>query len=127
MPTVRELYEALEIVGVNFFGAQGDGRWWHDHRIPAGIAFSMNSVGHMAKSGAINRAMRALENAIKEKVEDWDNSHVESLEKALVIAMRTIRVASEGRRPGTHLFTTAEWRPELKCPFTLPADLTGQN
>lgn len=21
-------------VGVNFFGAQGDQRWWHDHRIP---------------------------------------------------------------------------------------------
>jgi hypothetical protein len=37
-------------VGVNYFSSQGDGRWWRDHRIPGGIAFSMNSVGHMARS-----------------------------------------------------------------------------
>ena len=36
-------------VGVNYFGAQGDGRWWKDHRIPGGIGLSMNSVGHMAE------------------------------------------------------------------------------
>lgn len=39
-------------VGVNYFSAQGDGRWWHDHRIPGGISFSMNSVGHMARTMA---------------------------------------------------------------------------
>ena len=33
---------------VDYFGAQGDGRWWHDHRVPGGIAFTANSVGHMA-------------------------------------------------------------------------------
>jgi hypothetical protein len=32
---------------VDFFAAAGDGRWWHDHRIPAGIAFTANSAGHM--------------------------------------------------------------------------------
>src|SRR5262249_29187723 len=37
-------------VGVNYFSAQADGRWWHDHRIPGGMAFSMNSVGHMARA-----------------------------------------------------------------------------
>lgn len=37
-------------VGVNYFSAQGDGRWWRDHRIPGGIGFSMNSVGHMART-----------------------------------------------------------------------------
>ena len=36
--------------GVNYFSAHGDKRWWNDHRIPGGIAFSMNSVGHMVKS-----------------------------------------------------------------------------
>jgi len=36
-------------VGVNYFSAQGDGRWWQDHRFPGGMAFSMNSVGHMAR------------------------------------------------------------------------------
>ncbi|QJW95370.1 hypothetical protein [Frigoriglobus tundricola] len=32
---------------VDFFAASGDGRWWHDHRIPGGIAFTANSAGHM--------------------------------------------------------------------------------
>lgn len=37
-------------VGVNYFSAQGDGRWWKDHRFPGGMAYSMNSVGHMARA-----------------------------------------------------------------------------
>jgi hypothetical protein len=32
---------------VDFFASAGDGRWWHDHRIPGGIAFTANSPGHM--------------------------------------------------------------------------------
>ena len=87
----------------------------------------MNSVGHMAKAGAINRAMLALDKAIGEDAEDWGNSHVESLEKALVLAMRTIRVASEGTRPGTHLFRTSERQPILDCPVKLPPDLIDRN
>jgi hypothetical protein len=47
-------------VGVNYFCANGEGRWWHDHRIPGGLALSMNSVGHMA---AVGRAASALEAA----------------------------------------------------------------
>ncbi len=39
-------------VGANYFSSQGDGRWWRDHRIPGGMAFSMNSVGHMARQRA---------------------------------------------------------------------------
>jgi hypothetical protein len=35
--------------GVDFFAAQGDNRWWHDHRCPGGILFTANSVGHMRK------------------------------------------------------------------------------
>jgi hypothetical protein len=34
---------------VDCFAAQGDGRWWHDHRCPGGILFTANSVGHMRK------------------------------------------------------------------------------
>jgi hypothetical protein len=34
---------------VDYFGAQGDGRWWHDHRVPGGVAFTANSAGHMLK------------------------------------------------------------------------------
>jgi len=32
------------VAGVNYFSAQADKRWWQDHRIPTGIAFSVNSV-----------------------------------------------------------------------------------
>lgn len=33
----------------DYFAAAGDGRWWHDHRIPGGIGFSANSLGHMLR------------------------------------------------------------------------------
>jgi len=47
--------------GVNYFCAQGDMRWWQDHRIPGGMAFSVHSVGHLVKSGIIANAMREWE------------------------------------------------------------------
>jgi len=34
---------------LDYFGAQGDGKWWHDHRVPGGVAFTANSVGHMVR------------------------------------------------------------------------------
>ena len=34
---------------IDFFAAQGDGRWWQDHRVPGGIAFTANSAGHMRR------------------------------------------------------------------------------
>jgi hypothetical protein len=86
-------------VGVNIFAAQADGRWWHDHRIPGGMAFSMNSVGHMARKlaeDAFQRSPRLAERAARmptEQLETW----------ALPLAMRTIDTASRGRIPGTWL------------------------
>ena len=32
---------------VDYFAAAADKRWWHDHRVPGGIAFTANSPGHM--------------------------------------------------------------------------------
>jgi hypothetical protein len=32
---------------VDFFATAGHGRWWQDHRIPGGLAFTANSLGHM--------------------------------------------------------------------------------
>ena len=32
---------------LDYFACAGDGRWWHDHRAPGGIAFTANSTGHM--------------------------------------------------------------------------------
>jgi hypothetical protein len=82
--------------GVNYFSAQGDKRWWQDHRIPGGVAFSINSVGHMVKSGILAKAMLQLEAALGGPTEGWAGSRVDTLGKALELAMRTISMASDG-------------------------------
>jgi hypothetical protein len=46
-PDTRHYYRFT--FSVDFFGAQGDGRWWHDHRCPGGLLFTANSVGHMRR------------------------------------------------------------------------------
>lgn len=60
----------------NVFCAQGDGRWWHDHRTPGGIMITSNALGHFELSRA-----RASEITNKEKAHGLDN------------AMRTIKNA----------------------------------
>jgi hypothetical protein len=60
----------------NVFCAQGDGRWWHDHRTPGGIMITSNALGHfeLSRSGTIvitdketahglDNAMRTIKNA----------------------------------------------------------------
>jgi hypothetical protein len=98
-------------VGSNFFGAQGDKRWWHDHRIPGGIGFSMNSPGHMAIAGeqrsrwleGYKRALheqggsRASEKLteLKAQIEELRRNSIDSLSDVLRYAMLTILNASE--------------------------------
>jgi hypothetical protein len=117
-------------VGVNYFCAQGDGRWWHDHRIPGGMAFSMNSVGHMVKSRALHEAMQHLEEKVGLAGGDWVKSKLESLNDALIFAMRTIDKAADaisGR--ATKLLPAPEDASALpRCPVEpLPKDLSGKN
>jgi hypothetical protein len=60
----------------NVFCAQGDGRWWHDHRTPGGIMITSNALGHFVHSRntaamledkekiqALEHAMRTIGNA----------------------------------------------------------------
>lgn len=59
----------------DFFACAGDGRWWHDHRFPGGIAFTANSTGHMmrfrewyqnkdqSEPWALKQAMLTIQNA----------------------------------------------------------------
>lgn len=59
----------------DFFACAGDGRWWHDHRFPGGIAFTANSTGHMMRfrdwyqtkdqneSWGLKQAMLTIQNA----------------------------------------------------------------
>lgn len=60
----------------NVFCAQGDKRWWHDHRTPGGIMITSNALGHFEyyrngdgaigekeKAHALDNAMRTVHNA----------------------------------------------------------------
>lgn len=117
--------------GVNYFCAQADGRWWRDHRIPGGMAFSMNSVGHMVKSGRLAAAMNDLETVLDAPSEAWTPSKIDSLEKGLEFAMRTIALAADaisGR--ATQLLPLPEDPRELpvqKCPVELPGFLRDKD
>lgn len=119
------------LAGVNYFCAQGDKRWWQDHRIPGGMAFSTNSVGHMVKSGILNRGIAELEKALGMVGDDWANSKVQSLDKALELAMRTISMASESvSGKATNLLALPrndDGTPVARCPLELPENLADRD
>jgi hypothetical protein len=117
------------VTGVNYFSAQGDRRWWQDHRIPAGMAFSVNSVGHMAKAGRLARAMRDLEDAMGTVMGDFANPKVDSLEKALELAMRTIDSASDGPSGKATMLRPlpSDVRGMPRCPIELPPFLADKD
>jgi hypothetical protein len=116
-------------VGVNYFSAQGDGRWWQDHRFPAAIAFSMNSVGHMVKSGKLKHAWHEFENLMGTADGAYKAPTIDSLDKALGLAMRTIQLASDtvsGR--ATFLLPEPEREPgRAECPAGLPRTVLGMD
>lgn len=104
-------------VGVNFFGAQGDGRWWKDHRIPAGIALSMNSVGHLA-------CVRRLQKEAPQTDQRY------GLDAALMIAMQLIAGTTpgcDGRNTWLHSIADHPEQPNVECPVQLPKALEGLN
>lgn len=117
-------------VGVNYFSSQGDRRWWQDHRFPGGMAFSMNSVGHMVKSGLLAKCMKDAGHFLAVDAHIARGANIDSLNKALLLAMRTIASASHGPSgPATKLVSM----PELthnepnRCPVDLPAELAGND
>jgi hypothetical protein len=119
------------LAGVNYFSSQGDKRWWHDHRFPGGMAFSVNSVGHFVRSEKIANAMIELNKSLGVPDEEgWSDSRVDSLEKALVMAMRTISLAADtSSGKATELLSqpTSPRESKLKCPVELPKSLSEKN
>jgi len=110
------------LAGVNYFSAQGDRRWWQDHRFPAGIAFSVNSVGHMVKSGRLEKALRDLAETMGTASSKFRAPDVRSLEQALGIAMATIHRASNGPSgKATRLLPLKG--AERSCPVEIPPAL----
>lgn len=95
---------------VDFFAAQGDNRWWHDHRSPGGIMFTANSVGHM------------------QKYREWYEGKKDQQDWVLQTAMLTIAGAAKTK------YGSATWlRPldkkgmpvksDIACPFSKPQQL----
>jgi hypothetical protein len=118
--------------GVNYFCAQGDGRWWRDHRIPGGMAFSVNSVGHLVKSFQVGRSFEeAWQKLNLAQTEEWADFKIKSLGGALVAAMQTI----DGAFPtpwgkATHLLPAdrdGANPAHLECPIALPANLRNKD
>lgn len=99
-------------VGANFFAAQGDGRWWRDHRFPGGIAFSMNSVGHMARFRA--EEMLQKKSSLREAVADVPRDRL--VYWALPRAMRTIGVRQPDSTRGTWLATHGQFAEDKEPP-----------
>ncbi|HZR05896.1 MAG TPA: hypothetical protein VFA61_08725 [Candidatus Udaeobacter sp.] len=117
--------------GVNYFSAHGDKRWWNDHRIPGGIGFSMNSVGHMVKSYELGRSAEEMWKKLGLPEEGWPDFKVNSLGVALKLAMQTINSASEAiSGKATHLLPLDRVGANprgLKCPITLPGNLQNKD
>lgn len=110
-------------VGVNYFCSQADRRWWHDHRIPAGMAFSMNSVGHMVHSRRLKNELGALEKSLLDDVDSKDAKMI-SLHEALAFAMRTIKGAGNTiSGPATLLRPSKEGCQRTSLNQPLPNDL----
>jgi hypothetical protein len=96
------------------------------------MAFSVNSVGHFVRSEKIANAMIALNEILEvSDEENWSDSKVDSLEKALVLAMRTISLASEtisGRATELLNLSGNLREPGLpQCPVVLPKPLSGKD
>ena len=112
--------------GVNFFTAQADGRWWQDHRIPGGMGFSTNSVGHLVKSTQLKMASEEMEKRLDAAGEEWKTSNIKSLSEALTLAMLTIDNASAANS-GKATSLKAKSEEEERCPFSLPAKLKDKD
>jgi len=94
------------------------------------MAFSINSVGHMVKSGILAKVMIELETVLDAPVEGWVPSKVDSLGKALELVMRTIAQASDAvSGKATELLSLPDLGtlPVPKCPVNLPKVLSDKN
>jgi hypothetical protein len=117
--------------GVNVFSANGDRRWWQDHRIPGGLGFSVNSVGHLVKSKLMLEALQSLDKSLEVAPGPFATTKVTSLESALEFAMRTISNASEAvSGKATQLRPLPDEqsaRCAAKCPVELPRFLMDKD
>jgi hypothetical protein len=105
-PKTREIVKYT--FSVDFFATAGDKRWWHDHRIPGGMAFTANSLGHMVRH------------------QEWHEDRNDRIEWALRTAMLTIESAAKNvpHGPATRLRdeTYGPLKPYAWTGATKPSD-----
>jgi hypothetical protein len=107
-PKTNQIHKFRVIL--DFFASAGDGRWWHDHRFPGGIAFTFNSLGHMVRT------------------REWYEKNTNPTEWAARMAMHTISNAHphEVHGQATWLLDLVENSPmkSASCPFSDPQKLS---
>lgn len=97
-------YHRFKVI-MDFFASAGDGRWWHDHRFPGGIAFTFNSLGHMART------------------REWYENNSRPIEWAARMAMTTIGNAFAVGEHGKATWLVergSNAEKKMKCPFAKP-------
>jgi hypothetical protein len=106
-PTTSQFVKFRVIL--DYFASAGDKRWWHDHRFPGGVAFTLNSLGHMVRT------------------KEWYEKLKNPVEWAARVAMMTISNAFEHPEFGkaTHLLELRDGKPfkPHECPFANPVAL----
>jgi hypothetical protein len=115
------------LTGVNVFAAAGDGRWWQDHRIPAGLGFSVNSVGHLVKSSKLADIEKAIDDLLGVGAEPFAQKAIDDLPKALDFAMRTIGNASNAVSGKATWLLDDPGNLPAACPIQLSKVLAGKN
>jgi hypothetical protein len=93
---------------LDYFAAQGDQRWWHDHRIPGGIGYTANSVGHMLCT------------------REWYEKRGAQIEWVVRVAMETVDESAEtiwGKAIKLKPLKAGQPFHESKCPFRNSNDL----
>jgi hypothetical protein len=91
------------------------------------MAFSVNSVGHMAKASGIAKVMNELNSAVGISNEDYVASKIDSLDEALEFAMRTIALASDSVSGKATELINVDTGEQTKCPIKLPKQLEGKS
>jgi len=103
--------------GVDYFAAHGDRRWWHDHRFPGGIAFSVNSLGHLVRCAQMANALDRFDGELGLSTEnDLTRPRIENNARALEFALRTIRNSSNAVSGKAAILLPAPGPKPQRCP-----------
>lgn len=82
----------------NIFCAQGDKRWWHDHRTPGAIMITSNALGHFMHCQS-PKSPYDTKRALKQSMGTILNAHQEAKKKPGLPATRLVRCPAGEQTP----------------------------